>query len=180
MPMLPSSATFHVLVFAALAIMARLASLVVSKRHEARLRAAGAVEYDSGTTRLLALLHTAFYLCGMAEALWKQAPVDTVTVVGMVLWLLSMAALVAVVRELKGLWTVKVLISSHHELKRGSLFRWIRHPNYFLNLLPELFGYALAMHAWLTLIVLMPLYGLVLARRIRAEEEALRHTFPEY
>src|SRR5437870_13907816 len=34
----------------------------------------------------------------------------------------------------------KLLIASDHTLNQSGLFRWVRHPNYFLNILPELVG----------------------------------------
>jgi isoprenylcysteine carboxyl methyltransferase (ICMT) family protein YpbQ len=43
---------------------------------------------------------------------------------------------VLVWRALHRLWTVKLLIASDHVLNQSALFRWVRHPNYFLNIRP--------------------------------------------
>jgi isoprenylcysteine carboxyl methyltransferase (ICMT) family protein YpbQ len=56
----------------------------------------------------------------------------------------------------------------------------MRHPNYYLNVLPELVAIALIMKAWLVLLFLLPLYVTVLSRRIKIEENAMRRRFPEY
>jgi isoprenylcysteine carboxyl methyltransferase (ICMT) family protein YpbQ len=93
---------------------------------------------------------------------------------------MSILALVLVWRELKGLWTVKLLMASDHTLNQRALFRWVRHPNYFLNILPELLGLALIMGAWIVLVLGLPGYLLVLRRRIIQEEQVMQQHFPQY
>src|SRR5215470_8407054 len=100
--------------------------------------------------------------------------------VGLVLYSLSVVAFVLVWRALNRLWTVKLLIASDHTLNQSALFRWVRHPNYFLNILPELVGLALMMGAWLVLVLGLPLYLLVLRARIGQEEQVMRQHFPAY
>jgi len=53
----------------------------------------------------------------------------------------------------------------------------VRHPNYFLNIMPELIGVALLCNAWTTLCVGFPLYLCLLVVRIRQEESAMRELF---
>lgn len=73
-----------------------------------------------------------------------------------------------------------MLIVPGHPLRTGSLYRLCRHPNYVLNILPELIGLALAMEAWITLTVGLPIYLLVLRRRVALEEGAMEMCFPGY
>jgi isoprenylcysteine carboxyl methyltransferase (ICMT) family protein YpbQ len=56
----------------------------------------------------------------------------------------------------------------------------VRHPNYYLNVLPELVALALVMKAWWVLLILFPCYVAVLARRITIEEEVMRRRFSDY
>ena len=163
-----------------LASVLRVGSLVVSMRHEKALKARGAREYGQGTSRLLALAHTLFYVGALVEGLWRRTPPTPWTVGGVVLYGLSVLALLVVWRELNGLWTVKLLIASDHSLNQSVLFRRVRHPNYFLNILPELVGLALMMGAWLVLVLGLPLYLLVLRARIVQEEQVMRQHFPAY
>src|SRR5712691_9274377 len=158
----------------------RLGGLAVSMRNEKALKAQGAREYGRRTSRLLALAHTLFYLGAFAEGLWRQTQPTPWTAGGVLLYGLAVLALLVVWRELNGLWTVKLLIASDHTLNRSALFRWVRHPNYFLNILPELVGLALIMGAWLVLVLGLPLYLLVLRARIVQEEQVMRQHFPEY
>jgi len=75
---------------------------------------------------------------------------------------------------------VKLLIARDHELVTHPLFRRVRHPNYFLNILPELVGFALALHAWWTLVIGLILYAVPLTIRIRQEETAMAAKFERY
>src|SRR5215471_9319565 len=158
----------------------RLGSVAVSMRHEKALKAQGASEYGRSTSHLLAAAHTLFYSGALVEGLLRSTQPTRWTTVGLVLYGMSIIGLVLVWRELKGLWTVKLLIASNHTLNQSALFRWVRHPNYFLNIIPELVGLALMMGAWLVIVIGLPLYLLVLRRRIVQEEQVMRQHFPAY
>ncbi|MBR9763041.1 MAG: hypothetical protein GYB53_05815 [Rhodobacteraceae bacterium] len=166
--------------FMFIAVLLRSVSLVISMRNERRLRAEGAAEHHAGTTTLLALAHVAFYLAGFAEAVWRAPTPDWTSAVGLVIYAASMLALLVVVRELGRFWTVKLMLARDHLLVPGALMSRLRHPNYFLNILPELLGFALVMHAWYTLTIGLPLYALILRRRIEQEERIMRANFAGY
>jgi isoprenylcysteine carboxyl methyltransferase (ICMT) family protein YpbQ len=162
------------------ALLLRLVSVAVSRRHEKALKAHGAREYGRSTSHLLAAAHAMFYGGALVEGLWRSTQPTRWTTVGMLLYGMSIMALVFVWRELKGLWTVKLLIAPDHTLNQSALFRWVRHPNYFLNIIPELVGLALIMGAWLVLVIGLPLYLLVLRARIVQEEQVMQAHFPGY
>jgi len=158
----------------------RLGGLAVSMHNEKALKAQGAREYGRRTSRLLALAHTLFYLGAFAEGLWRGTQPTPWTMVGLLLYAMSVIAFVLVWRALNRLWTVKLLIASDHVLNQSALFRWVRHPNYFLNIIPELCGLALIMGAWIVLVIGLPCYLLVLRVRIRQEEQVMSQHFPQY
>ena len=162
------------LIIFGVAVVLRLSSLALSIRNEQALKAQGAREYGQRTSRLLALAHTLFYLGTLAEGLWRGTQPTSWTTVGLILYSLSVLAFVLVWRALHRLWTVKLLIASDHVLNQSALFRWVRHPNYFLNILPELCGLALIMGAWIVLVLGLPCYLLVLRVRIKQEEEVMQ------
>jgi isoprenylcysteine carboxyl methyltransferase (ICMT) family protein YpbQ len=128
----------------------------------------------------LAVAHTLFYGGTLLEGLWRSTQPTWWTTVGLLLYGMSIIVLVLVWRALQGLWTVKLLIAADHRLNQSALFRWVRHPNYFLNILPELVGLALMMGAWLVLGLGLPLYLLVLRGRIVQEEQVMKAHFPHY
>ena len=162
------------------AVVLRLGSLAVSMCNEKALKAQGAREYGHRTSRLLAMAHTLFYLGAFAEGLWRGTQPTLWTKVGLILYAISVVAFVLVWRALNRLWTVKLLIASDHVLNQSALFRWVRHPNYFLNIIPELVGLALIMGAWIVLVIGLPLYLLVLRARIVQEEQVMKEHFPHY
>lgn len=167
--------------FIVLAALFRLASLFVSIRHERQLKAAGSVEIGAANSTLMAVTHTAFYLAAIAECFLKGGhSFDAVALAGLALYLFGAAMLVVVIRTLGRFWTVKVILASDHALVTHPLFRWVRHPNYFLNILPELAGFALTLQAYYTLAIGLPLYLVPLVIRIRQEEAAMRQRFAAY
>lgn len=175
--MLPS-AVFYT--FVAVALIYRFAMLAVSIRHEKALRVAGAVEYGAGNSKVLALTHVAFYLAAAVEGALGDWQPDALAGFGFAVYLFGAVMLLVVSRLLGRLWTVKLFIAPDHQLVTHPLFRLVRHPNYFLNILPELVGYALTLHAFHTLVVGLPLYLIPLVIRIRQEEAAMRQTFAAY
>lgn len=162
------------------AMALRLGSVAVSIRNEKALKAKHAREYGQHNSRLLAVAHTLFYGGALGEGLWRSTQPTLWTTVGILLCAISIMALLLVWRALNGLWTVKLIIASDHRLNQSALFRWVRHPNYFLNILPELVGLALIMGAWVVLVTGLPLYLLVLRRRIVQEEQVMQAHFPHY
>lgn len=166
--------------FIGAAILFRLAMLLVSVRNEKALRRDGAVEHGAATSRWLAASHILFYFAAIAEGLYRAPAFDAVAVVGLALYLFGAAMLLLVSRLLGPLWTVKLMIAREHVLVEHPLFRRVRHPNYFLNILPELAGFALVLHAWMTLVLGIVLYAVPLALRIREEERVMRARFTGY
>lgn len=160
--------------FFVIALGLRVGSLLLSRHHEARLRARGAVEYGPETSRLLAILHAAVYLGCVTEGITRGAGIDFTAQVAMGVYAFSLLALVVVIASLGPLWTVRLLFLPDHPVERGWLFRLFRHPNYFLNILPELVSLIVIFDAWATLAVVFPAYVVTLGIRILEEERALR------
>jgi isoprenylcysteine carboxyl methyltransferase (ICMT) family protein YpbQ len=168
-------------VFIALALIFRFTSLFLSIRHEKALKKAGAREYGAGNSKALAAMHILFYVAAIAEGtLMPGAWSTALMTAGIVLYVLAALALVSVIRSLGPLWTIKIIIAPGHPVVRSGLFRWVRHPNYFLNVLPELIGFALALNAVTTLLVGIPLYLVPLIIRIRQEEQVMRDEVSGY
>lgn len=164
-----------VLVFFVLAAAVRLATLALSKRNEARLRRDGAVEHGAGVSRLLALWHTAIFLAAIVEAgLRGLFAAGGISIVGLIIYLGGLVGLVSAIRGLGPLWTVKIMIAPNHRRVATGIYRWLRHPNYVVGIVPELIGLLIVAHAYWTALFGLPIYGVLLAIRIRQEEAAMR------
>ena len=163
-----------------LASAIRLASLVTSVVNEIKLKKKNAVEYGKKNSKVLVLCHTLFYISCLLEAGFLNKHVNDISFLGLGLFILSMIMLWIVIFSLKGMWTVKLIIAPGQKLIKTFIFKYFRHPNYFLNIIPELVSIALICQAWLTLLIGLPLYSIPLAIRIVQEEKVMKLHFSDY
>lgn len=169
-----------IVVFTVWAVVLRVVAFAISVRNERRLKRDGAVEYGKGGTILLTGVALLYAASAIFEGAVRRAQLDALAWWGILIHTFSMAALFYVIYELRDVWTMKVLIAPQHQLVTSWLFRTIKHPNYFLNLIPEFIGVTLLFHAWLSAAVLLPMLLVAIGIRIVQEERAMQHTFEGY
>lgn len=155
----------------------RLVFLAISIKNEKRLIAKGAVQVGEKTSKILAVAHIVYYFLSLASAYCFGVKFNGVSAFGAMLVVLSLIMLGHIVHKLGEIWTVKVYIAPNHVINRSWLFKTFRHPNYFLNIIPELIGVGLLCQSWGVMLIGLPIYGLILAKRIREEEKAMQHLF---
>lgn len=156
----------------------RLISLGISLRNEKRIKVLGGVQYGKVNSMLLAIVHIVFYFSCLFEAYYNHhLMLDSTSKWGLALLIFAYLVLFYVIYQLREVWTLKVYILPEHKVNKTFLFKWIKHPNYFLNILPELIGMALLCKAVFTFCLLFPIYLVILAVRIRQEENAMKHLF---
>lgn len=138
----------------------RFATMLISRRNEKKLKSVGAVEYGKSNTTLLILAHFAYYFFCILEGYGNGISSNPLTLAGLVLLTASIGVLYYVIYQLRNLWTVRLIIApaAYHQINNSFLFRHFRHPNYYLNILPELVAVALIFQAWVSLAVGFPLY----------------------
>jgi len=152
----------------------RLISLFVSLRNERQLKKAGAVEYGKVNSLILTVSHIAFYLLCLWQGVHDHRYINQWSLFGAGLFCFSMLMLYLVIRALGDVWTIKLIIANDHPVNKSALFRYIRHPNYFLNVIPELVSIALICQAWTVLMIGLPLYLIPLGIRIYQEERVMK------
>ena len=149
-------------------VLARLAELALARRNERRLRARGAVEFGAGHYPLFFLLHGAWLLAVALLADRNAPPVwGWLAVYGAL-----QAARVWTLASLGAYWTTRVLTLPAEPLVRRGPYRWLRHPNY-LVVAAEIAALPLAFRLWTVALVFSVLNAMLLAWRLRIEEEAL-------
>jgi|SRR5688572_2042767 len=163
-----------------LASAIRFVSLIKSASNEKRLRKANAVEYGRNNSIVLVLFHALYYLACLGEAIVLHKTANIISFFGVGLFVFSMVMLWIVIFSLKDLWTVKLIIAREHRLNNSFIFRFFKHPNYFLNIIPELISIALICQAWYTLLLGLPLYLIPLTVRIVQEERVMKKHFNNY
>ncbi|GGC94167.1 isoprenylcysteine carboxylmethyltransferase family protein [Enterococcus wangshanyuanii] len=151
----------------------RIRVLLISKRNEQELLESGGKEYGEIVSELLAILHTLFYFCALFEGIYKKVQFDSIGLIGTLIIGLSFFILIRVIQILGKYWTVKLIFADKHTLNTNWLFKHVKHPNYFFNIIPELIGVTLVFHAWYTLLILLMSYGICLYLRIREENQLL-------
>ncbi|AGH37615.1 Isoprenylcysteine carboxyl methyltransferase [Bibersteinia trehalosi USDA-ARS-USMARC-188] len=157
----------------------RLFSLKISIQNEKRLIEKQAVQYGKRNSILLSMAHIAFYFSAIYEANSSAYSFDGIAIVGFVILSLAYLALFWVIKALGEIWTVKLYILPEHKINTAFLFQTIRHPNYFLNIIPELIGLGMMCHAWHTLTFIFPAYLVILGVRIYQEETVMKTLFAQ-
>lgn len=165
---------YYIVLTVALIFVIRLFFLKISKKNEKAILENGGKEYGAANSKRLTILHIAFYLFSVIEAIVRKTSLDAISLVGLGLIVFSMIMLAVVVNLLKDIWTVKLMLLNNHKYNPHWLFKVVKHPNYFLNIAPELIGLTVFCHAWYTLAVLAPFYVFTMYIRIKEEEKLLK------
>lgn len=156
----------------------RLGSLLYSIKNENNLKKEGGIEYGKINSSLMAILHTIYYIAALTEAILKSTAFNKISAIGSLVLIFSFLVLIYVIYQLRKIWTVKLIIATNHKINTSFLFKYIRHPNYFLNIIPELAGIGMLCHAWHVMVILIPLYMVTLIVRIVQEEKVMKMKFP--
>ncbi|MBX5316889.1 isoprenylcysteine carboxyl methyltransferase family protein [Staphylococcus caprae] len=151
----------------------RLISLKISINHSQQLKVDGAVEYGVNNSKFLAITHVFIYVCAGVEAMMNKDTFSLVNGIGLMILIFTYIMLFVVIRTLGGIWTLKLFILPNHPIIKSGLYKVTKHPNYFLNIVPELIGVLLLTHATYTTILLIP-YAYFLYVRIKQEERLMK------
>ena len=92
--------------------------------------------------------------------------------IGLIILIVAYIMLFIVIKTLGRIWTLKLFILPNHPIIKSGLYKVTKHPNYFLNIIPELIGVLLLTNATYTTLLLVP-YAYFLIVRIRQEEKLM-------
>lgn len=145
----------------------RLAELVWARRNDARLRAAGGIEFGRAHYPVMVALHAA-WLAGLWLFGWERA-VDPPL---LVLFAAVQAARLWTIASLGRRWTTRVIVLPGAPLVASGPYRLVRHPNYLIVAI-EIALVPLALGLPLYAALFSALNAAVLAVRLRVEEAAL-------
>ena len=146
----------------------------VSRANELRLRAQGAVEPAGDVYRIMQIAYpSAFVLMALEGALTGPRPGLT-TVVGALVFLLAKGLKFWAIASLGPRWTFRVLVPPGAVSVTSGPYSLISHPNY-VAVVGELVGMAVLVGARVTGPFATALFGMLMWRRIRIENDALRY-----
>ncbi|WP_033916816.1 isoprenylcysteine carboxyl methyltransferase family protein [Campylobacter sputorum] len=154
----------------------RLYFLKISKKNEKNILKNGGKEYGVNNTKVITIVHVMFYLFCLFEAIVREVKFDMVSCIGLGLLMFAFFMLYYIVNYLlKDIWTVKLMIAKNHKYNPHFLFRIIKHPNYYLNIFPELVGLSMLCHASVSFIILAPIYLIIMYIRIKEEDNLIKN-----
>ena len=159
--------------FVALLVGERLFELRLSARHARRAFARGGVEVGLRHFAVMKALHTAFFAGCLLEVWLLRRPF--VPALGLPMLGVALAAQALrwwAVTSLGPAWNVRVIVVPGVPLVTSGPYRYLRHPNYVAVVL-EGIAVPLIHTAWLTALLFSVANAVLLAVRIRSEEQAL-------
>jgi methyltransferase len=145
----------------------RLVELWWAKQNEARLFAAGGVEYGHWHLALIMLVHAAWLI-----GLWLRGYDHSVNLTYLALFVLLEIGRLSVLMTLGRRWTIRIISVPGEQLVARGLYRFLRHPNYAI-VCGEVAVVPLALGMPTYALVFTLLNAAVLAIRIPEENAAL-------
>jgi methyltransferase len=145
----------------------RLVELWWAKQNEARLLAAGGVEFGQSHLWLMQLLHAA-WLLGM----WGLAYDHAVEPIFLALFVVLQIGRFWVLATLGRRWTIRVIAMAGEKLVTAGPYRWLRHPNYAV-VIGEIAVVPLALGLPVYALVFSVLNAILLSIRVARENAAL-------
>lgn len=161
-----------VAIFAAACFVPMIVEAIVSARHDARLRGAGAIEPADDVYRWMQFAYPGAFLAMLAESAIRSRAIDAGFAAGCVVFVAAKALKYWAIATLGERWTFRVLVPPMGTRIYAGPYRWLRHPNY-VAVAGELIGTAIAMHAVVTAAPAVGGFVLLMWRRIVVEEKAL-------
>ncbi len=155
----------------------RIFFLIKSIKNEKQLKKLGGIEYTKELSNLLIVFHVIFYLFAYYEAINEYYRFDIWVGLGIVLYIFSMVVLYVITKDLGIYWTVRLYKVPGQPISTHWLYKKFRHPNYFLNVIPELIGLSLMFKAEKTFAILFPIYLVLLGLRIFFEENLFKKEY---
>jgi len=154
-----------------------LAEAQVSWRHEAALRARGAIAPPGDVYRLMAILYPAAFVLMAVEGVWRASEPRTPgapswLAAGILLFVASKGLKYWAIRSLGERWSFRVFIVPGLPLVTDGPYKYVGHPNY-IGVVGELVGAAMMDRARVLGPIMIVAFGAVLWARIRFESRVL-------
>jgi methyltransferase len=161
--------------FALLAVICleRVAELVVSQRHAAASLARGGAESGRGHFPVMVALHAALIAgCWIEPLAAHRAFIPALGYPMLAVVVAANALRWWCIATLGPRWSARVIVLPGEPLVRSGPYRWFAHPNYAAVII-EGAALPLAGSAWLTATAFTVLNAILLAVRVRCENQAL-------
>ncbi len=167
-----SNSVVQAFVVGAIVYALMIGEAVLSRRHERTLRARGAVEPRDDVYAVMQFAYPLAFAVPLLEGAWRGAGNAIWWASGCLLFVAGKAVKYWAIRTLGPLWSFRVLVVPGVPLITRGPYRFMRHPNY-AGIFGEIAGVAAMMAAPVSGVVALLVFGVLLWKRVRVEEEAL-------
>jgi protein-S-isoprenylcysteine O-methyltransferase len=146
-----------------------------------RSRSRTGTKQDRSTLRVIWLVIIVSVTAGVIAQNWRSAALPyphLFAIAGVVLFVAGLILRWWAIVVLGRFFTIDVTIEKDHELVQRGPFRFVRHPSY-TGVLAAFVGFALTLHNWASIVVIvLPIFAAFI-RRMNVEEEALTEAIGE-
>lgn len=160
------------ILFVAIVILQRIIEVIIAKRNERKMLAAGAFEAGASHYPFMIALHVSFFLSLLTEVLLLNRTISPIFFLLFLAFLLVQGLRVWCLASLGAFWNTKIIILPGANVVKKGPYLFIRHPNYLVVSI-EILLLPLMFQAYFTAICFTLLNFAMLAVRIPAEEKAL-------
>ncbi|GAF65568.1 hypothetical protein BTS2_2466 [Bacillus sp. TS-2] len=152
----------------------RLVELMIAERNKQWIIKNGGYEVGRSHYRYLVLMHSSFLLFLVLEVIIFQKELAPWWYVPFSLFMIAQAGRVWAIHSLGEFWNTRIMILPGAKVITKGPYQFIRHPNYVVVML-EILALPLIFQAYWTAALFTILNGLILSKRIKMEEMALRN-----
>lgn len=150
----------------------RLAELFISKRNEAWLKAQGGYEVGAEHYKYMVALHLTWFLAMIAEHYVNQTALSPMWQIWLLVIALAQIGRYSVIATLGKFWNTRIIVVPNAPLIKRGLYRFIKHPNYWI-VGTEIAVVPLLFELYITSLIYTLLNAAMLVVRIGVEENAL-------
>ncbi|MDZ4757925.1 MAG: isoprenylcysteine carboxylmethyltransferase family protein [Bacteroidota bacterium] len=147
-----------------------MCELIIAKRNEIWLRKNGAVEYGQKHYPFMVLLHLLFIVSLIIE--YRFNGTEKVNYSLLILFLVLILVKVQVINSLGKYWNTKIFRIHSVPLVRAGLYKYFKHPNYFI-VVCEILVVPLIFNLYTTAIIFSFLNAIMLSIRIKEENRII-------
>ncbi|NIK11024.1 methyltransferase [Alkalibacillus almallahensis] len=163
---------FYVVIFIYL-IALRLYELGLARKNEAYQLKRGGIMINDPYYHWIVLVHSLFLFSLIVESYISHQWQQSIPWLLFVIFIILQLCRVYVIKTLGRLWNTKVIINpTNDERVTNGLFRWVKHPNYWIVFF-EFICLSLMFHAYLTAFIFPLLHVALMTKRIPLENQAL-------
>ena len=162
-------------IFLFVLISQRLIELLIAKRNERILKAQGGIEFDKNGYRVIVIMHVAFFVSLICEKVFLSRMLNSYWIIFAALFGVAQFLRYWAIKSLGVYWNTKILVLPNHKLVIAGPYKFLRHPNY-IAVIVEIAVIPLIFSCYLTACIFSVINFILLRRRIKIEENALRKT----